>query len=239
MAFETDHRVIVTLGQAWSSAASRVSCSLFTRDSTVLGNALQARFGASSNNRFSEGFVTTSLIFCVGPHDRFGRAARRTHGRLSTLGDSNLCSMGVVALTFAAGFWCWRGVFPHGTILIVQGSISLMAGHLENLLTEAMIAEMVAAGGLMVLGIGFCLARSRAHPRCQLPARAGCRPLARRAHFAIFIREPPMPRPPQHPRFDDRPTACRTPCTCAGNPHIRTPYLDALCTYSGPRPRAH
>ncbi len=120
-----------------------------------LGNALHARFGTSSNHRFSEGFVTTSLIFCVGPMTILGALQDGLTGDYQLLAIKSMLD-GFVALTFAAGFG-FGVAFSALTILIVQGSISLMARHLENLLTDAMINEMVAAGGVIILGIGFVL----------------------------------------------------------------------------------
>lgn len=153
MAFETD-RVIITLVSVVIGGIAGELLDFHARLDR-LGNALQARFGASSNNRFSEGFVTTSLIFCVGPMTVLGALQDGLTGDYQLLAIKSLLD-GFVALTFAAGFGL--GVaFSACTILIVQGSISLMAGHLDQVLTEAMIAEMVAAGGLMVLGIGFVL----------------------------------------------------------------------------------
>ena len=153
MAFETD-RVIVTLVSVVIGGTMGEWLDIHARLDR-LGNALQARFGASSNNRFSEGFVTTSLIFCVGPMTVLGALRDGLTGDYQLLAIKSLLD-GFVALTFAAGFGLGV-VFSACTILIVQGGISLMAGHLEHVLTEAMIAEMVAAGGLMVLGIGFVL----------------------------------------------------------------------------------
>lgn len=153
MAFKTDN-VIITLV---SVIIGGIIGELLNIQAQLdrLGNALQARFGASSNNRFSEGFVTTSLIFCVGPMTVLGSLQDGLTGDYQLLSIKSILD-GFVALTFAAGFG-FGVAFSALTILIVQGSISLTASHLESLLTDIMINEMVAAGGLMILGIGFVL----------------------------------------------------------------------------------
>ncbi len=153
MAFKTDN-VIITLV---SVIIGGIIGELLNIQAQLdrLGNALQARFGASSNNRFSEGFVTTSLIFCVGPMTILGSLQDGLTGDYQLLSIKSILD-GFVALTFAAGFG-FGVAFSALTILIVQGSISLTASHLESLLTDIMINEMVAAGGLMILGIGFVL----------------------------------------------------------------------------------
>lgn len=153
MAFKTDN-VLITLG---SIIIGGIIGELLNIQSQLdrLGQALQSRFGASSNNRFSEGFVTTSLIFCIGPMTILGALQDGLSGDYQLLAIKSMLD-GFVALTFAAGFGI--GVaFSALTILTVQGSISLTASHLESLLTDSMINEMVAAGGIMILGIGFVL----------------------------------------------------------------------------------
>ncbi len=153
MAFKTDN-VIITLV---SVIIGGIIGELLNVQAQLdrLGNALQARFGAASNNRFSEGFVTTSLIFCVGPMTILGSLQDGLTGDYQLLSIKSILD-GFVALTFAAGFG-FGVAFSALTILIVQGSISLTASHLESLLTDIMINEMVAAGGLIILGIGFVL----------------------------------------------------------------------------------
>lgn len=153
MAFKTDN-VIITLV---SVIVGGIIGELLNIQAQLdrLGNALQARFGGSSGSRFSEGFVTTSLIFCVGPMTVLGSLQDGLTGNYQLLSIKSVLD-GFVALTFAAGFG-FGVAFSALTILIVQGSISLTASHLESLLTDIMINEMVAAGGLMILGIGFVL----------------------------------------------------------------------------------
>jgi hypothetical protein len=153
MAFKTDN-VLITLG---SIIIGGIIGELLNIQAQLdrLGQALQSRFGTSSDNRFSEGFVTTSLIFCVGPMTILGSLQDGLSGDYQLLAIKSMLD-GFVALTFAAGFGI--GVaFSALTILIVQGSISLAASHIESLLTDAMINEMVATGGLMILGIGFVM----------------------------------------------------------------------------------
>ena len=49
----------------------------------------------------------------------------------------------------------WGVLLSAGTVLFYQGALTLGAGFLRGLLTDRMIAEMTAAGGLMILGIGL------------------------------------------------------------------------------------
>lgn len=120
-----------------------------------LGHFLQARFGTGEGSRFSEGFVTASLVFCVGPMTFMGALQDGLTGDYHLLAIKATLD-GFAGLAFAAAMGV--GVmFSVVTVLVVQGGISLGAGLLHGVLTDAMIREMTACGGLMVLGIGFML----------------------------------------------------------------------------------
>jgi len=134
-----------------------------------LGDALQARF--SGDGRFSEGFVTASLVFCVGPMTIMGAIQDGLQGNLELLAVKSMLD-GFAALAFAAALGL--GVlFSALTVLVYQGAITLGAAHMEGTLTSGMVEEMTACGGLMVLGIGFVIL-DLMHPRVAnfLPALA-------------------------------------------------------------------
>ncbi len=136
-----------------------------------LGAALEARFSAGGDGRFREGFITASLVFCVGPMAVMGAIQDGLQGDYHLLAIKSMLD-GFAALAFAAALG--MGVlFSAATVLFFQGGISLGAGWLEGLLSEAMVAEMTASGGLMVLGIGFAIL-DLMHPRVAnfLPALA-------------------------------------------------------------------
>jgi len=120
-----------------------------------LGQFFQRRFGSTDGRGFSEGFVTASLVFCVGPMTSMGALQDGLTGDYDLLAVKSMLDL-FASLGFAAVFGL--GVmFATLTVLFVQGGISLGAGFLEGALNTVMIDEMTAAGGLMVLGIGFAL----------------------------------------------------------------------------------
>lgn len=118
-----------------------------------LGDRLQTRFGG--HGTFSEGFVTSSLVFCVGPMTILGSLQD------GLTGDYELLAMKSILDTFAAlAFAATLGfgvMFSAVTVLIFQGGLTLGAGLFEGRLTDVMIAEMTACGGLMLLGVGLVL----------------------------------------------------------------------------------
>jgi hypothetical protein len=121
-----------------------------------LGAWLEARFARSASAegtaRFIKGFVTASLVFCVGPMTILGSIEDGLKGNFQILAIKSVLD-GFAALAFSASLGV--GVlFSTVVILLYQGGLTLLAAQAQSLLTPAMIAEMTAAGGLLIMGIG-------------------------------------------------------------------------------------
>lgn len=109
----------------------------------------------SSNARFVEGFVTASLVFCVGPLTIQGSIEDGLMGDYTKLAVKAMMD-GFAALAFASALG--PGVIASViVILLFQGGISLIASLGTNFFTEPMILEMTATGGVVLLAIGFRL----------------------------------------------------------------------------------
>lgn len=105
--------------------------------------------------RFVEGFVTASLIFCVGPLTIQGAIEDGLIGDPTKLIIKAMMD-GFAALAFATTLG--PGVIASIiVILLFQGGISLLANLSSNVFTEPMILEMTATGGVVLLAIGFRL----------------------------------------------------------------------------------
>ncbi len=123
----------------------------------ALGGFLQRRFGSAGDGRFSEAFVTASLVFCVGPMTVMGAIQDGLTGDYHLLAVKSTLD-GFTSLAFAASLG--PGVIAStGTVLVFQGGLTLFASQLRSALTPPMVQEMTAAGGVMILGIGFNLLR--------------------------------------------------------------------------------
>lgn len=106
-----------------------------------------------ARERFINGFVTTSLLFCVGPLTIIGSLQDGISGDYELLAIKAVLD-GFASLAFAASFGV--GVmFSIVTILIVQGGLTLIGMLAGNFMTDPMIAEMTATGGLMMIGLGL------------------------------------------------------------------------------------
>jgi uncharacterized membrane protein YqgA involved in biofilm formation len=124
-----------------------------------LGEMLENRFDRGSNGRsstygnFVRGFMTASLLFCIGPIAILGSI------QAGLTGDTNLLVIKSVLDGFAAmAFASTLGVgvlFSAGMILVYQGAITLLAAQLNALVTKPMMAELTATGGVLLLGIAI------------------------------------------------------------------------------------
>ena len=121
-----------------------------------LGAWLEARYARSSSpgdsNRFIKGFVSASLLFCTGPMAILGSIQDGLSGDFQLLAIKSVLD-GFASLAFAATTGIGV-IFSAVMVLIYQGAFSLMATQADAVLTQAMIQEMTAAGGLLIMGLG-------------------------------------------------------------------------------------
>jgi hypothetical protein len=114
-----------------------------------------SRFPLLARGEFTKGFVTASLVFCVGPMTILGSFQDGLSGDYTLLAIKSVLD-GFSALAFAASMGMGT-TFSAITVLLYQGTLTVGASLFENVLTEAMITEMTATGGVMILGIGLLL----------------------------------------------------------------------------------
>jgi len=117
-----------------------------------LGMLLQKKVGSGENN-IAQGFVTASLIFCVGTMAIIGSLESGLRGNYDILFAKSvldgITSM-ILATTLGIGV-----IFSAGAVFIYQGAIILFAGSLEPLLTIQVIREISIIGGILIFGIGL------------------------------------------------------------------------------------
>ena len=107
----------------------------------------------TSQKRFVRGFLMASLLFCVGPMAILGSVQDGLTGDYQLLVVKSILD-GFAALAFAASMGV--GVlFSAIVVLIYQGGITLLAVQAQSFFTTAMITEMSAAGGVILLAISI------------------------------------------------------------------------------------
>jgi uncharacterized membrane protein YqgA involved in biofilm formation len=109
----------------------------------------------SGNGTFVEGFVASSLLFCVGPLAILGSIADGLDGDVDLL-VLKASLDGLVSVVFAATLG-WGVGFSALSVLVYQGALTLAAGGADAVLTDRMILEATATGGIMVMGIAVRL----------------------------------------------------------------------------------
>ncbi len=116
----------------------------------------------TARERFVEGFVTASLVFCVGPLTILGALSDGLG-----LGASQLILKstldGFAAIAFAASLGL--GVMASAvTVAVVQGALTVVGFLIGDFLPAAHLAAITATGGLLLLGVGLRLLRIRMVP---------------------------------------------------------------------------
>lgn len=111
---------------------------------------------SSENNTFAQGFVTASLVYCVGAMAVVGALDSGIRGDHSTLiAKAVLDGITAIVFTSSLGIGVMLSAVP---ILIYQGSIALLGNAIAPLLSDAVITEMSAVGGLLIMAIGINMA---------------------------------------------------------------------------------
>lgn len=120
-----------------------------------LGAFLQSVLARSHNPFFGQGFVTASLVFCIGPMAILGSIQDGMTGDYRLLAVKSTLD-GFAAIAFSASLG-WGVALSAVSIFLYQGGITLFATTLSRALTEPMIVEMSAAGGLIIVGLSLKL----------------------------------------------------------------------------------
>lgn len=140
-----------------------------------LGQFFQARFSKGTEQSIAEGFVTASLVFCVGPMAILGSISDGLAGDYSLLSIKAVMD-GFASIAFGASLG-WGVGLSAISILVYQGAITLFSGHLPGALNQEMITEMTATGGLIIIGIGIKLLDLKDLPLANFVPAIGVAPV--------------------------------------------------------------
>jgi uncharacterized membrane protein YqgA involved in biofilm formation len=125
-----------------------------------LGASIQRRFATpGGTSTIAEGFVTASIVFCVGPLTFLGAIQNGLTGDASLLAIKSVLD-GFSAIAFAATLG-WGVLLSLIVILVYQGGLAAGASLFAGLLSDAQLREMSAVGGLLIVGVGLKLLKIR------------------------------------------------------------------------------
>ena len=128
----------------------------------LLGGWLQRRFtkGDEPRSRFIEGFVTASLVFCIGPLAILGSLSDGLGQGIDQLALKSVLD-GFASLAFAATLG-WGVAASALSVAVFQGVITVIGFFAGSVLPAALIASVTATGGVLLLGVGIRLLNIRA-----------------------------------------------------------------------------
>jgi uncharacterized membrane protein YqgA involved in biofilm formation len=120
------------------------------------------RFGHALERRFSKGgspvsraFVTTSLLFCVGPLTFLGSLQDGISGDYRLLALKSALDF-VASLSFASVLG-WGVLLSAGSVLVVQGGLTLAGAFFGAFMDEPVSLAMTSTGGVLLVGLGLGL----------------------------------------------------------------------------------
>ncbi len=148
MALKTNNELIVILSLVIGALIGeaidldRLLQKLGEKMNTLIGNG---------EGDFVKGFVTSSLVYCVGAMSILGALESGLTGQHKILFAKSTLD-GISSIVF--GSTMGIGVlFSSISVLLYQGTITLLAGSVKAYVSEPVMAEMTAVGGLLIIGI--------------------------------------------------------------------------------------
>lgn len=144
-----------------STVAAQASSEGSTDGSTAGASTADAR-PIDERERFIEGWLTASLLFCVGPLTILGSISDGLGRGIDQLALKSVLD-GFAALAFASSFGI--GVLlSAASVAVIQGALTLLGWSLGSVLPDAHISALTATGGLMLVAISLRLLRIRDIP---------------------------------------------------------------------------
>ena len=121
----------------------------------ALGDRIQTAVARGGPSRVSEGFVTASLLFCVGPLTVLGSIEDGLTDQYTQLATKAvLDGFASIALAAALG---WGVGLAAVSVLVIQGAITLGAGAFDSVLEGETLDVLTSAGGVLIIGISLKL----------------------------------------------------------------------------------
>ena len=121
-----------------------------------LGDKIESRFSSGKDDSsVAQGFVTASLLFCVGAMTVVGSLNSGLHGD-HTMQYTKAMLDGISAIIFASSLG-YGVLFSSAAVFLIQGSITLLADTIAPFLSEVAIAEMTCVGSLLIVGLALNL----------------------------------------------------------------------------------
>lgn len=152
MAFKTQNILIVILSMVIGGVIGEFLD--IDKCLVALGERLTGCMGSKYGSA-GQGFIAGSLVFCVGAMAIVGSIQEGLTGDASTLYAKSM--LDAVASTVFASSMGIGVALSSISVLIYQGTITLLASHLSGMISDGMIIEMTAVGGLLIVAISLLM----------------------------------------------------------------------------------
>ena len=153
MALKTENILLILISIILGGIAGQVM--KLEENIDLFAEQVKKKVAREDDKFFSEGFITASIIFCVGPMTILGSINDGLHGDINLLAiKSVLDGFTALALTTTFGIGVIFSVF---TIIVIQGGLTISAVFIDQFFNQMMINEMTAVGGVLIVGIGLIL----------------------------------------------------------------------------------
>lgn len=139
------------------------------------GERIRDRFASDGENTFVEGFVTASLVFCVGPLAILGAISDGIGSGIDQLILKSALDF-FLCIAFAATLG-WGVAVSALPVAIYQGAWTVVGVFTGNALSSYAVAAMTATGGLLILGISLRVLQIRMIPIGDLLPAVAIAPL--------------------------------------------------------------
>ena len=156
MALKTNNIIIVIISLVLGAIAGElldIDKALNRVGVWVGGKLTSSKDKGSAAAIIGQGFVATSLIYCVGAMAIVGSIQEGLTGDASTLYAKSILD-GITAIIFAANMGVGVALSAL-SVAVYQGSITLLAGSMESIMSAAILAELTATGGILIIAIGL------------------------------------------------------------------------------------
>lgn len=125
----------------------------------TVGRWAERRVSTGGRASVAQAFVTSSLLFCVGPMTVLG-AIQDGLGQTPVLLYTKAVLDGVSSVAIGATLG-WGVLLSAGTVLVYQGALTLGAGLAQRVMTPDLTRELTATGGVLIIGLGLVILETR------------------------------------------------------------------------------
>ncbi len=150
-AFKSDDFILIIISLALGSLLGEL-CKIEFRLEKA-GNWLEKNISKDAGGSFATGFVTSTLLFCIGAMAIIGALESGLSGNHDTL-FAKATIDGITALVFASTMGIGV-IFSSVSVLVYQGTITIAAIYIKPFLIPEVISQMSSVGGLLIVALGI------------------------------------------------------------------------------------